>query len=250
LSTESDGMTIEQFIKAFSFLVKNLAWKIISSYSGWFNDAREEVNDLYAVGMLELVSIFDRVNFQDIGYKSYIILRVRGCMLNYVYKNIPFLEYDKTEVGEPRLKESAKRARQFTRPVSIDDIMETPREPADDPQIETLLFRHQVQSLIAEFMAGISSLEQFILISRFQDEKTYEEIGGITGMRRETISRKISHILKKLGNFLCVKCAWRLSHVDISDYLQNTDLRVIIVVEEGNPSPAVLRKSTYEKYRT
>lgn len=250
MSTESDGMTIEEFIKAFSSLVKNLAWKIIRSYSGWFNDAIEEVNDLYAAGMLELVSIFGRVNFQDVGYKSYIIQRVRGCMLNYIYKNIPFSEYDKTDDEKPQLKDSGKRLRQFTRPVSIDDIVETSCEPEDDLQIETLLFRHQVQSLIAEFMAGLSSLERFILISRFQDEKTYEEIGGVTGKRRETISRKISDILKKLGNFLRVKCSWRLSQDDISDYLQNADLCMKIVVEEDNPPSAVLRRSTYEKHCT
>ena len=246
MSTESDGMTIEAFIETFSSLVKNLAWKIIRCYSGWFNDAREEFNDLYAAGMLELVGIYHRINFLDRGYKSYIIQRVRGCMLNYVYKNIPFSEYEKTGDGQIQLVESGGRARHFTRPVSIDDIVETSREPEVDLQIETLFFRHQVQNLIAEIMAGLSSVERFILISRFQDEKTYEEIGGVTGMRRETVSRKIGEILKKLGKFLRLKCSWRLSQDDISDYLYNADLCVKIVVEEDNPPSADSRRSRYE----
>lgn len=246
MSTESNGMNIDVFIQTFSSLVRNLAWKVIRCYSGWFNDAREEVNDLYAAGMLELVGIYHRINFLDKGYKSYIIQRVRGCMLNYVYKNIPFSEYEKTDDGQIQLRESGGRIRQFTRTVSIDDIVETSCEPEDDLQIETLLFRHQVQSLIAEFMAGLSSVERFILISRFQDEKTYEEIGGVTGMRRETVSRKISEILKKLGKFLRLKCSWRLSQDDISDYLQNTDLGIRIIVEEDNPPSAVSRRIKYE----
>lgn len=242
MDTASEGMSIESFIKSFSPQVKKLAWSLMRNYSGWFNDAGEEINDLYGAGMLELISIFNRVNFQESGYRSYVLQRVRGCMLNYIYKNIPNSEYIPAVDDEIRIADSGKRARRFIRPVPIDEVIETSYEPEDELQIDILIFRHQVQSLIEEFMDGLGSIERFIMISRFYDEKTYEEIGGVTGMRRETVSRKIGLILKKLGNFLRLKCSWRLSLDELSDYLQDAYLSVMIISDQDTSHTPDLRR--------
>jgi len=333
LNTENDGMSIEQFIRNFSPEVEKWAKQNIYKYIGWVGDSREGVNDLYAVGMLELCSVFRVVNFQNPGHESYIYKKINGCMLNYIYKTYPFkLEKRIIKDGEFKIVEddefnselskifntlvylsmnirsensvllsqirdsqfkllskiwdslilfdantrtdnsvllsqtknykfslysllcfywifTNKPVKVFIPHVQIDAIVNTPLEPRKNPKIEELLFLSQAQSLIAEFMEMLSPMERFILVSRYQDEKTYEEIGIVTGKRRETISRKVKEMLERLSKFLTRKGKWRLSQDDISDYLQNTDRWVNIIFEDDNPLPPVSRRSTHEKHR-
>jgi RNA polymerase sigma factor (sigma-70 family) len=222
-------MGIEEFTADFFQLVKKMSREIIRDYSGWFNDPIEEMNDLVSVGMLELVNIFNRVNFNDPGYKSYVSARVRGSLLNYIYKNIPTVSLAGADCNK---SETIAETRRFMHPVSLEDLVEIDCEPGDCPLTDELLFRHQVLTLISEFMANLDPKERFMLIARFHDGRTYEEIGLVVHMRRETVSEKINDLTARLGNFFRRKCSWRLEPADISAYLQETDLSMVILSEE------------------
>ncbi|MBF0528109.1 MAG: sigma-70 family RNA polymerase sigma factor [Deltaproteobacteria bacterium] len=223
---ESSGMTIERFIDDFSPAVKRMAWRFMKHYSGWFKDPGEELKDLYAVGMLSLVSIFREVDFQNGGYKSYVLKTVQGSIHNYINKNVPHDMFHPLPDEVDPDKKKGNRPIRFACSVSFEEIMETPHEPVDDIELEILLFRHQVLGLISEFMKNLKPKEQFMLIARYQDEKSYEKIGALLDKRRETVSENIRNILERLAKFLRRKCSWRLAPEDIDEYLQETDLSI------------------------
>jgi hypothetical protein len=73
-------------------------------------------------------------------------------------------------------------------------------------------------------MDSLKPDERFMLIAYFQDGRTYEQIGGLLGRRREWASKQIKNTLKKLAGFLRRKCSWHLTIDDIATYLQEADL--------------------------
>jgi len=236
LNTENDGMSIEQFIRNFSPEVEKWAKQNIYKYIGWVGDSREGVNDLYAVGMLELCSVFRVVNFQNPGHESYIYKKINGCMLTLVYLSMNIRSENSVLLSQIRDSQfkllskiwdslilfdantrtdnsvllsqtknykfslysllcfywifTNKPVKVFIPHVQIDAIVNTPLEPRKNPKIEELLFLSQAQSLIAEFMEMLSPMERFILVSRYQDEKTYEEIGIVKPGRYFRLSTK------------------------------------------------------------
>jgi RNA polymerase sigma factor (sigma-70 family) len=238
----SKGMTIEQFAKEFSPMVRNMAWRVMRNYSGWFRDPDEERKDLYAAGMLELVSIFDGVDFENRGYRSYVAQRVRGCLLNYIYRNIPPSHIKPDDGDDDPTERGEGRPRQFARSVPIDAILETLHESDDDSEIELHLFRHQILRLIGEFMGSLSGKERFMLMAYYQHERTYEQIGAFFQMRRETVSKKIKELLMKFKRLLLRRCSWRVHLEAIADYFKETDLNLVIVSDEEGPAVATVKE--------
>lgn len=238
-------MTIEEFIEDFSPMVRNVAWRIMRDYSRWFREPDEERKDLYGAGMLELVSIFNGVDFENQGYRSYVAQRVRGCLLNYIYRNIPSSHILPDDRNGAEAERGPRSPRRFATTVPMEEIMETACEPEEDQGIELHLFRHQILSLIGEFLESLSGKERFMLMARFQHERTYEQIGALFQMRRETVSKKIQDLLERLKRFFLRRCSWRVHLSAIADYLEETDLNLVIVSEEGGPVVA----RTKEKYR-
>jgi DNA-directed RNA polymerase specialized sigma24 family protein len=80
-------------------------------------------------------------------------------------------------------------------------------------------------------METLTPQERFMLIARFVDGKPFAAIGELLGLYRETVSSRIDHILKKLRRFLWQKRSWRLELKDIREYLEDADLRYVIVSE-------------------
>jgi RNA polymerase sigma factor (sigma-70 family) len=235
-------MTVEQFTASFAPVVKKLAWRVTNAYSGWFSNPGEELKDLCSVGMLELVSIFPRVNFDDHGYRSYVSQRVHGSLLNYVCRNIPHVDDGPAAHEDGQDHNSENRIRRLLSSVPIDDVLETDHEPSDDPDMELLLFTHQVLTLMTEFMQTLSPRERFLVVARFQDERTYQDIGMVVGLRREAVSDNIHKILEKLGRFLRRKCGWHLDPQAITEYLEETDLGILIVSGSGGPQLAACKE--------
>lgn len=228
-------MHLEQFTSDFFPLVNKMARDVIRNYSGWFKDPKEELNDLVSVGMLELVNIFERVNFCDPGYRSFVAVRVHGCLVNYVYRNIPGIMPN----AGSNLNNCEKVAgrKQFIRLDSIEEMIEMNCEPGDCLEIDELLFRNRVLEFITEFMEGLDPKERFMLIARFQDDRTFEQIGSVVHMQRGTVSEKIKGLTERLGKFLIRKYSLHLDPKDIVVYLKDTDLGVMILaVEENVPS--------------
>jgi len=210
-------MTLEEFTERFSHMVKSMARRMAGRYSGWFRDPDEERNDLYAVGMLELVTIFDKVDFDNKGYAGFVSQRVHGCMLNYIKKNVPGTSVDMTDHAGGTENKARGNPRLFLTSLPFDDIMETCEEPRHQPNLDALLFQHQLLGLISEFMSRLKPQEQFIFVARYHDRMTYQQIGAIVGRTRDTVSTRVGEIKESLDRFLERKCGWRLGPEDIED---------------------------------
>jgi RNA polymerase sigma factor (sigma-70 family) len=236
----NEGVTVGQFVADFSALVRKIAWKLIQSYWGWFGDPREEYEDLCAAGMLELVAIHERVDFQNQGYKSFVATRVRGCLMNYIYRSIPDVgDSDLANEDDPSPERPSGR-RHFVRPDSVEAMTEAGAEPAYTLEIEDLLFLQEILVLMDAFMGSLAPKEQFMLVSWLRDGRTQEDIGRIVGYNRDTVRKKINEALEKLRKMLVRKCSIDMDKEGLIACLRETDQGVMI--EEGGPALGIVRK--------
>ena len=206
------GISIEDFTLTFASFVRKEASKISRACARILGEGLEEVQDLYSVGMLELVSIYSRVDFDSLNWKGYVYSRIKGAMFNYLHKNIPVVE--------------SKKAAMFVCYADLEETLQTPEE--DSMELELLLFRKDLLVLIREFMETLKPEEQLILALRFSEERSYSEIGQVLGHRRESIAHTINRIINKLCTYLYQKRSWKLEIGDMKEYFNESSIQEIL----------------------
>lgn len=201
----------------------------------------EEWEDYFHSGIICLCEICPKVDFQNPNYSGYVLMRVRGMFLNYIYRNAPRTKVKSTTNETQEMADEGNRSKRAVTLIAFDDLVDTgkePHDPLDAEKVDYLLdlghFKHQVQLLFAKFMDSLEPEEQFIIIARFVDGRTFEEIGRNVGRRREWVSHKIRNILGKLARFLRGQRSWRLSSDDLEGYLKETQLDFLVIMEADN----------------
>ncbi|MCP4350138.1 MAG: sigma-70 family RNA polymerase sigma factor [Desulfobacterales bacterium] len=211
-------LTIEEFVQNFTPAVRKWAAEWFRRYRGWFSDHREDLKDLIGVGMLELVIIYPKVDFQNEGWKTFVKTGINNALRNdlnkYLKKNFPPIKTEKQgkviEIYQPK--------------ESVDDLEEA-LEDTGVFDTEMTLLRNCILGAISLFMKECTPKERFMLISYFCDKISYQKIGECVGNDRETVSKRIKKLLKKLGNILEKECGCNLCSEDkienLREYLEN-----------------------------
>jgi RNA polymerase sigma factor (sigma-70 family) len=204
---------IEQFVRACEPIVRDLARKLLGKYSGWFKDPAGELGDLIQVGLLRIITIYPKIDFNHGAYKAFVYRSASGAMLNYIEKNIPHITPDK----------------QFVKQIPLEDIVKVYEEFYNEKNdieldINLLIFKTDVLHTIDSFMKLISPLERFILISKFSDNKTYTDIGKCLGSSRKAIPQMLEQLVERLVTFFQEQKGWTINTTDLEEYLKESEL--------------------------
>lgn len=206
--------SLEQFVSTCEPIVRKLAHELLGRYSGWFKDPDGELDDLIQAGLLRVVIIYPKIDFENKGYKGFVYQSIKGVLLNYITKNIPRTLSDDQFIKTVSLESSSD---------FLKDDIEHLNDGADI-DIDVMIFRSRVFELTKEYMETISPIDQFILVSRFVDKKNYENIGDVIGWKRKRVSKNATKLIDDLRKYFASQRGWFITIDDMEEYLNHADL--------------------------
>jgi len=181
-------------------------------------------NDLVSEAILKLYDLFEKLEpeYTPKQQESWLKIRLGGHLKNYInecyhikrvnsknWEGVTGPDALQAGQGQAPPNPDKKEYRYEKKQTPASNFSTEAGEPADIdglgaqcPSQDELLARRALLKDIDEFMAGLANEERFIFVSRVIDGATYEEIGQILNISRETVRRRYKDIRNRLNGFL------------------------------------------------